>query len=582
MANSTDAADLGRKLCVLKFGSSVLEREDDYRTVAQEIYRHIREGEKIVAAVSALAGETDSLLGQADRVGGSAEPTFVARLVRIGELRSAALLGLALCRMGVRTSVLDPHEMGLTAEGEPLDSNLTGLDAATMNRTFSDHDVIVVPGFIASHEAHGTVTLGRGGSDLSAVFFAARLGSKRVRLLKDVDGVYADDPAVHPDAERYGFMDYDTAQSFSHGLIQPKAIEAARAEGITIEIAAIGHHEATLIGPYKPHKDVPLEFPKLKVALLGCGSVGEGVLSYLNQRPDLFEVGAVLVRNPDRTDREVSARYTASLDEALAGDPDLVVELLGGADGPAEIMRNALRTGSHVVTANKAALGAHFEALTGAARTAGVTLAYSAAVGGGAPVLETVRRVAAESGVQSVEGVTNGTVNYMLGRLAEGWSFDEALAKAQELGFAEADPSADVDGDDSAQKLSIIARLAFNQPVRWTDFHRDSLRGIDAESVARAAAEGKVVKQVARCRLLPDGSVTGSVRIEFLPADDHLAGARDEQNRFLIVDSAGKEHRVYGKGAGRWPTAAAVFADIMDLQRALAREPRQAQLRMTA
>src|SRR5262245_16455371 len=192
MAKVECLGDRQRKLCVLKFGSSVLEREADYRTVAQEVYRHIRDGEKIVAVVSALAGETDRLLAQSAEVGGAPAPALVARLARTGELHSAALLALALARIGVRACTLDPHEMGLVATGAPLDADLEALDAEAVQARFVDHEAIVVPGFIAGHAEHGVVTLGRGGTDLSAVFFAAQLGAKRVRLLKDVDGVYAE------------------------------------------------------------------------------------------------------------------------------------------------------------------------------------------------------------------------------------------------------------------------------------------------------------------------------------------------------------------------------------------------------
>ena len=278
------------RLCVLKFGSSVLAGLEDYRTVAQEVYRHIRDGEKIVVLVSALAGETDRLLAQAAEVGGEPAPALVARLARTGELHSAALLALALGRIGMRACTLDPHEMGLVATGEPLDADLAALDAGAVHANFVEHDVIVVPGFTAGHEEHGVVTLGRGGTDLSAVFFAQLLGSRRVRLLKDVDGVYAEDPAANPEAERYGALGYEMAAEASKGLIQPKAIEAAKAAGIAIEIAAIGHHEATLIAAVPARKEVPLRFPRLRVALLGCGAVGAGVLSCLRQRPDLFEV----------------------------------------------------------------------------------------------------------------------------------------------------------------------------------------------------------------------------------------------------------------------------------------------------
>ena len=279
----------------------MLETETDYRTAAQEVYRHVRDGEKIIAVVSALAGETDELIDQASRVGGEPSDSLVARLARVGELRSAALMALALQRIGVRAATLDPHEMGLMATGEPLDSNLTVLDAAAVEAKLAEHEVVVVPGFTAGHDEHGIVTLGRGGTDLSAVFFAARLGAKRVRLLKDVDGVYTDDPAKNPKAERYGALSYETAAEASKGLIQPKAIDAARAEGIVIEIAAVGHGEATMIAAVPARREQPVEVKKLKVALLGCGSVGTGVLRIPPRtRQSVRKLNPVLVHTQPR------------------------------------------------------------------------------------------------------------------------------------------------------------------------------------------------------------------------------------------------------------------------------------------
>ena len=134
-----------RRLCVLKFGSSVLRTEADYRAVALEIYRHVRDGEKVVAVVSALEGATDALLAQAERVGGAAPDRLVARLARIGELASAALMALALDRAGMSACALDPAEMGLVAEGPPLDADLVGLDAAAVHAQLAAHDVVVVP-----------------------------------------------------------------------------------------------------------------------------------------------------------------------------------------------------------------------------------------------------------------------------------------------------------------------------------------------------------------------------------------------------------------------------------------------------
>ena len=555
-----------KRLCVLKFGSSVLEREDDYPKVVQEIYRHVRDGEKVVAVVSALAGETDGLLAQAERVGGADAPdALVARLARVGELQSAALMALALSKAGLRACPLDPHEMGLVAEGSPLDSDLAGVDAEAVWARIRENDVVVVPGFIADHAEHGVVTLGRGGTDLSAVFFADRLDAHRVRLIKDVDGVYEEDPARNPEALRYPYLNYAEAEQASSGLIQAKAIHVADEKDVLIEVAALGSAEATTIARFPALKARPAKHERLKVALLGCGAVGAGVLTLLQSRPDLFEVGPVLVRNPAL--HAEPALFTNDLEEAVAGDPDILVELVGGVDLASEAMHHALLQGAQVVTANKAAVAKHWDSLHASAARHGGNLRFSGAVGGGAPVLEALQRL--RGSVVSVEGVMNGTCNYLLSRLSEGWKFEQALAKAQELGFAEADPSADVDGHDAADKLSILVREAFGVALlpKWIEKH--SLRDLVPEAAVDALERGEVLKQVGSCRVRPDGSIDAEVRVVSLPRSHPLAVACNEENRFIVTDVDGKVHDVFGKGAGRWPTATAVFADVMDAQRAL-------------
>lgn len=560
-----------KRLCVLKFGSSVLEREGDYSKVVQEIYRHFRDGEKVVAVVSALAGETDALLERAGRLGGDEAPAaLVARLARVGELQSAALLALALSKAGLRSATLDPHEMGLVAKGDPLDSNLVELDAKAVWARIDVNDVVVVPGFVAAHVEHGIVTLGRGGTDLSAVFFADRLDAHRVRLIKDVDGVYEEDPAENPNAKRYSSLDYVAAEKASNGLIQTKAIHAANEKDVLIEVAALGSAEATTIARVPAMKAKAHRKERLKVALLGCGAVGAGVLALLQSQPELFEVGPVLVREPDR--HAEPALFTNSLEEALAGNPDILVELIGGVDLAWEAMHHSLLQGAQVVTANKAALARHWDSLHASALRHGGELRFSGAVGGGAPVLEAVRRL--KGFVVSVEGVMNGTCNYLLSRLAEGWSFDRALVQAQELGFAESDPSADVEGHDAADKLSILVREAFGMALqpKWID--KLSLSDLAPNAAAEAVARNEVLKQVGMCRMRPDGSVEAEVRIVSLPGSHPLAQAQNEENRFLVTDADGKVHDIFGKGAGRWPTATAVFADVMDAQRQLlGREP---------
>jgi homoserine dehydrogenase len=273
----------------------------------------------------------------------------------------------------------------------------------------------------------------------------------------------------------------------------------------------------------------------------------------------------VLVRRPGKYD--APGRFTAQPSEALAGDPELVIELMGGADVAADLMRSALRHGAQVITGNKAAVAKHYDSLHACAEASGGGLRYSAAVGGGAPIVETLRRLGGR--VVAVEGVMNGTCNYLLSRLAEGWSFDDAVAKAQELGYAEADPSADVDSHDAAAKLSILVRDAFGVALAPERIAKQSLRNVTPDVAQAALARGEVLKQVGRCRLLADGSLEAEVRLEALDAAHPLAGAKNEENRFLVTGSDGIVRAIFGKGAGRWPTATAVFADVMDAQRAL-------------
>ena len=557
------------RLCVLKFGGSVLTGLPAYAEAAAETYRHIRAGEKTIVIVSALHGETDALYDETELVGAGCSAQAKARLVRLGEFRSAALMGLALERIGVRAAVVDPHEIGLFAEGDPLDADLCGLDVNKLAEKIETADAVVVPGFTASHAEAGAAVLGRGGTDLTAVVFAAKSGAQRARLIKDVDGVYTDDPAKNPAAGRYDRLDYAAALKASNGLIQDKAIRAAEAEGVQLEVAAMGAAEATRVLPGPAVIGAPRAARRRRAALLGCGAVGSGVLDHVRHRRDLFALNPVLVRQASARAGDRRAAFTSQPAEALAAGPDLVVEMMGGADAPADLMADALEAGVHVVTANKAAVAKHFDRLQAAARRGGAHLAYSAAVGGGAPMIETVRRLR-PAGVSAVEGVMNGTANFILSKLGEGVAFQEALAEAQRLGFAEADPSADVDGHDAADKLSILIREAFDAAVPPERIAKMSLSQITPDMCAAAAAEGKVYKQIARARRVAGGAVDAEVVIEPVALSHAFAGARNEQNRALVTDASGRVHAVYGKGAGRWPTAAAVFADMMDIHRACA------------
>lgn len=556
-------------LSVLKFGGSVLTQESDYAAAGAEVYRHVRAGEKTIVIVSALQGETDQLLAQASANGGEGFPSITARLARLGEFRSAALMGLALARLGVRAAVLDPHEIGLMAEGDPMDANLSDLDVDALKAVLEQSDAVILPGFTASHAEYGAATLGRGGTDLTAVFFAEKAGADRVRLIKDVDGVYTDDPARDPNAQRYDALDYDLAMDASRGLIQQKAIEAAKACDLVIEVAAMGASEATRIAHGAAVLGRARHRAPMKVALLGCGAVGSGVLDHVLANPDLFSLNPVLVRNVGARADDRRAVFTADPKAALANKPDLVVEMMGGADAPAQMMLDALKQGQHVVSANKAAVAKYYDPLHEAAKAHASQLLYSASVGGGVVILEQLAALKAK-GVSEIEGVMNGTGNFILDQLGQGVAFDAAVSEAQRLGFAEADPSADVDGHDAADKLSILIREAFDVDLPPARIVKQSLSDVTAEAAQQALKEGYVFKQIGRCKLLPGGGVDAEVSVRAVPQSHALAGAKNEENRFLVTLSDGQVHALQGKGAGRWPTAAAVFADMMDIRRAWA------------
>jgi homoserine dehydrogenase len=290
------------------------------------------------------------------------------------------------------------------------------------------------------------------------------------------------------------------------------------------------------------------------------------VLSALQSRPDLFRLNPVLVRDPSKPSRPQGASYTADLEEALGNDPDLVVEVIGGADKPAALMQKLLAAGVDVVTANKTAMAHHGPDLRAAAEASGADLRYSAAVGGGMPALETIDAYAGH--IRAIEGVMNGTANFLLSALAEGEDFADAVARAQALGFAEADPSADVDSHDAAEKLSLAIWHAFGVYRHPGDIAKASLRDVTPEQVQAAREKGEVLKQVARCSFSKTGGLCADVSILPLRSDDPLARTVAEGNCVSLTLTNGEVVSVHGKGAGRWPTAASVFADIMDIQQA--------------
>ncbi|GAB3455602.1 homoserine dehydrogenase [Streptomonospora sediminis] len=319
----------------------------------------------------------------------------------------------------------------------------------------------------------------------------------------------------------------------------------------------------------------------MKVALLGCGVVGAEVVRLVEQQMSELaarvgtplEIGGIAVRRLGR-DRGTGVDPELFTTDATAlvtrTDIDVVVEVIGGIEPARSLILEAVKAGKSVVTANKALLAEDGATLLGAAREAGVDIYYEAAVAGAIPLLRPLRDSLAGDRVQRVLGIVNGTTNFILDRMdSQGAGFAESLEEAQTLGYAEADPTADVEGFDAAAKAAILARLAFHtQHVTAADVHREGITEVSAGDIASAKEMGCVVKLLAICQRAADGSSVG-VRVHpvMLPREHPLAAVTEAYNAvFVEAESAGRL-MFYGPGAGGGPTASAVLGDLVAVAR---------------
>jgi homoserine dehydrogenase len=320
----------------------------------------------------------------------------------------------------------------------------------------------------------------------------------------------------------------------------------------------------------------------LRLALLGCGSVGSQVARLLHEQADdltarvgaPIELVAVAVRRPERQ-REVHVPAELLTTDASGlvsrGDLDLVVEVIGGIEPARSLILSALENGASVVTANKALLAEDGSTLFAAAEKASRDLYFEAAVAGAIPILRPLRESLAGDRVRRVLGIVNGTTNFILDRMdGSGAGFAEALEEAQRLGYAEADPTADVEGFDAAAKAAILASLAFHTRVTAADVYREGIAEVSASDVASAREMGSVVKLLAICELTegPDGAaVSARVHPAMIPRSHPLASVREAYNAVFVESDAAGELMFYGPGAGGAPTASAVLGDLVTVAR---------------
>ncbi|WP_062132098.1 homoserine dehydrogenase [Demequina aestuarii] len=314
----------------------------------------------------------------------------------------------------------------------------------------------------------------------------------------------------------------------------------------------------------------------VKIAVLGCGTVGTQVVRLLlEQAGDLaarvgapVELAGIYVRDTS-TPREPAVPVDAltSDAEALVDSSDVVVEVMGGIEPARTLILRALERGSAVVTANKALLAQGGAELYEAADAAGADLYYEAAVAGAIPIVRPVRESLAGDRVTRILGVVNGTTNYVLDEMtSKGLDYDDVVAEAQRLGYAEADPTADVGGHDAAAKAAILASLAFHQRVGIDDVYCEGITEVTADDIAAATETGRVIKLLAVAEQTDEG-VSVRVHPTLLPREHPLAGVRGAFNAVFVEAEAAGELMFYGQGAGGVPTASAVLGDVVSVAR---------------
>ena len=318
----------------------------------------------------------------------------------------------------------------------------------------------------------------------------------------------------------------------------------------------------------------------IRIAMLGCGVVGTQVARFLTRDAEELgrRVGApvelvgIAVRRLERVrDLDLPAELFTTDAQALVtrGDLDVVIEVIGGIEPARELILAALASGASVVTANKALLAEDGDALYEAARKAERDLYYEAAVAGAIPIVRPLRESLAGDRVTRVLGIVNGTTNYILDQMTtSGASFDDALDEAQRLGYAEADPTADVEGFDAAAKAAILAGLAFHTRVTIGEVHREGITEVTSADVSSASEMGSVVKLLAICEISEDGTaVSARVHPAMIPITHPLASVRGAYNAVFVECEAAGELMFYGPGAGGAPTASAVLGDVVTVAR---------------
>ncbi|MDV3257678.1 MAG: hypothetical protein LOX97_07845 [Sphingomonas sp.] len=579
-----------RRLKVLKFGSSVLRTPGDLPRVVGEIYRLARQGDRVIAVVSALEGQTDALIRACEAASGGIPCSGIAEAVSLGEEQAAALLRVACDRIGLEARVARPEEFGISTGGNVLEA--TPLEVhGDLPDLFDRSNVLIVPGFVGVHESGCRSLLGRGGTDFSAIFLGGELKADLVRLYKDVDGVFDHDPAGREGTlNRFDEVSWSDCLALARPLLQPRAVEYARWKEQRLAVGGIGSPVPTQVGPQTlpPRAHVRSSSMRLsgatsRIALAGYGTVGQALAERL-ELEEHFNISSILVRDPGKWRRfPPPAPLTTDIEHFCSIPADVTIDLTSCAEIGRAIACLKLGRGLPVVSANKLAIGQHLSDHSRLCSQSGARLYYSAAVGGSAPVLDTVRVAQWSGEIERVRAVLNGTINFILDLLARGIPYPLALESAQLAGFAEEDPSRDLKGADAELKLRIIAAEILGPDASF----QIEVQPLDPKLIEEIAESGERWLQLSS--LVRRGSGLEG-RVEILPASEvpDFTPPAAERNLVEVTTSEGHEWRASGRGAGGAATAEAVIADLFDLlshrelQELLHTGPRRAEQELSA
>ncbi|NLW07170.1 MAG: homoserine dehydrogenase [Clostridia bacterium] len=316
----------------------------------------------------------------------------------------------------------------------------------------------------------------------------------------------------------------------------------------------------------------------LNIGLLGLGTVGGGVFQLLQQNSDVItqklgrplNICRILERNMDRVRQlGVDPGLVTSDPGIVLNDPDIdiIIEVIGGVELAREFILQALSNGKSVVTANKDLLALHGKELFEAAAAHNCDLFFEASVGGGIPIIRPLKESLAANRICQVMGIVNGTTNYILTKMSrEGRDFDEVLKEAQELGYAESDPSSDIEGDDAARKMAILASIAFGSRVTYPEVYREGISRLSVQDIKYASNLGYAVKLLGIAREDEQG-VEVRVHPALLPLEHPLAAVNDVFNAIFVEGDAVGDTMFYGRGAGAMPTASAIIGDVIEAAR---------------